>query len=37
MPPEIRTALPDLAGDAFARHAAVVHGTATPARSNELR
>jgi len=37
MPPEIRTVLPALAGDAFAQHAAVVHGTATPARSNELR
>jgi hypothetical protein len=37
MPPDIRTVLPALAGDAFAQHAAVVHGTATPARSNELR
>jgi hemerythrin-like domain-containing protein len=37
MPPEIRAVLPVLAGNAFAQHATVVYGTATPAKSSELR
>ncbi|MFJ1598513.1 hemerythrin domain-containing protein [Streptomyces sp. NPDC088261] len=37
MPPEIRPAIADLAGQAFAQHAVRVYGTATPPRTGVRR
>jgi hemerythrin-like domain-containing protein len=36
MPPEVRSVMPGLAEEAFARHAELVHGTPVPAKSGEL-
>jgi hypothetical protein len=36
MPPEVRPVMVGLAADAFARHAELVYGTPTPAKSSEL-
>ncbi|GII54560.1 hypothetical protein Pth03_29490 [Planotetraspora thailandica] len=36
MPPEARPVIRDLAGQAFAAHSELIHGTATPRRSTEL-
>lgn len=36
MPPEVRTVLPGLAAEAFARHSELVHGTSAPTKHGEL-